>query len=283
MTPIAPLIGRDRMAELLRGMTGRRVAIVGDVMLDRYLIGDTDRLSPEAPVPVVTVRHSRLALGGAANVAANVAALGARALLAGVIGDDAYGTTIRTELAVSRLSDRYLVPVADRPTTTKTRVIARGQQVVRIDEESDEALSPADQDRLVEQVRALVPEADALVLEDYNKGVLEPPVIRAAIEIARARSIPVVVDPKFAISSTTRAPPCSSPIAVSWTRPSGRPSTSSASLTLSSGLGTDSGSIICSSPWGPMGWCWSAPARGARSGSRAGPARYTTCPGPATP
>jgi D-beta-D-heptose 7-phosphate kinase/D-beta-D-heptose 1-phosphate adenosyltransferase len=197
MTTIAPPIGRDRIAELLRGMAGRRVAIVGDVMLDRYLVGDTDRLSPEAPVPVVTVRNSRLALGGAANVAANVAALGATALLAGVIGDDAHGTTIRAELALSRLSDRYLVPVADRPTTTKTRVIARGQQVVRIDEESDGALGPSEQARLTEQVRALVPEADALVLEDYNKGVLEPEVIRAAIEIARARGIPVVVDPKF--------------------------------------------------------------------------------------
>ena len=114
--------------------------VVGDIMLDRYLIGDTERLSPEAPVPVVTVRERHSALGGAANVAANVVALGARCLLVGAVGDDVDGAAIRQELAVARLEDRHVLTVAGRPTTSKTRIIARSQQIVRIDDEVDTLL-----------------------------------------------------------------------------------------------------------------------------------------------
>ncbi len=195
-TPITP-VARDRIERLLAAMRGRRVAIVGDIMLDRYLIGDTDRLSPEAPVPVVSVRSSRSTLGGAANVAANVAALGGAALLAGVLGDDAHGALFRTEMAAKELDDRYLVTVADRPTTTKTRVIARGQQVVRIDEERDLPLESNDVARLAVVVDAILASADALVLEDYNKGTLGPALIRELIAMARRRAIPIVVDPKY--------------------------------------------------------------------------------------
>ena len=194
--PLAPLT-RDRITALIEAMHGRRIVVVGDVMLDRYLIGDTDRLSPEAPVPVVTVRTSRSALGGAANVAANIAAVGGTALLAGAIGDDEHGTLIRTELAAKHLDDRYLVTVADRPTTTKTRVVTRGQQVVRIDEEQDGPLASNDLARLWAVIDATMASADALVLEDYNKGALAPALIHDAIAAARRRGVPVVVDPKF--------------------------------------------------------------------------------------
>jgi D-beta-D-heptose 7-phosphate kinase/D-beta-D-heptose 1-phosphate adenosyltransferase len=194
--PMAPLT-RDRTAALLDAMAGRRVVIAGDVMLDRYLIGDTDRLSPEAPVPVVAIRSTRSALGGAANVAANVAALGGVGLLTGVVGDDDHGAMIRAELAANRLDDRYLVVVVDRPTTTKTRVIARGQQVVRIDEENDRPLDTNDVGRLWATLEAVMASADALVLEDYNKGALAPALIRDAIASARRRGMPVVVDPKY--------------------------------------------------------------------------------------
>ena len=194
--PLAPLT-RDRITALIEAMHGRRIVVVGDVMLDRYLIGDTDRLSPEAPVPVVTGRTSRSALGGAANVAANIAAVGGTALLAGAIGDDEHGTLIRTELAAKHLDDRYLVTVADRPTTTKTRVVARGQQVVRIDEEQDGPLASNDLARLWAVIDATMASADALVLEDYNKGALAPALIHDAIAAARRRGVPVVVDPKF--------------------------------------------------------------------------------------
>jgi rfaE bifunctional protein kinase chain/domain len=194
--PPAPLT-RDRLLHLTQRMKESRVVVVGDIMLDRYLIGETERLSPEAPVPVVTVRERHAALGGAANVAANVAALGAHCLLVGIVGDDSDGATIRQELAVARLQDRFVLTVAGRPTTSKTRIIARSQQIVRIDDEVETLLDGPDLDRLVRVAREALADADALLLEDYNKGALPPALIAAVMEIARRRGIPIVVDPKF--------------------------------------------------------------------------------------
>jgi len=193
----APLIARSRLDALLDGARGRRVAIVGDAMLDVYLRGDVDRISPEAPVPVVRVRSRTLALGGAANVAQNVAAAGAWcALVAAVGADDLAGRTLCDELARIQGDSDSLVRVA-RPTTTKTRVLARAQQVVRFDEEDDADLSGEDVERVLVAVSAAVSRADALVLEDYNKGVLVPSVIEGAIRVARSRGIPIIVDPKY--------------------------------------------------------------------------------------
>ena len=192
-----PDLARERLTQLTEGMLGRRIVVVGDLILDRYLIGDTDRLSPEAPVPVVTVHEKRLALGGAANVAANVVALGAECLLVGAVGDDPHGQALRQELATYQLDDRHLVTVPDRPTTSKTRVMARGQQIVRLDEEVAEAL-PADRlEQLIAALSEAMVDADALLLEDYNKGCLVEPVIQAGIKQARTRGIPVIVDPKY--------------------------------------------------------------------------------------
>lgn len=192
------LIAADRLAHLLGAAqrTPMRIAIIGDAMLDIYLVGDVDRISPEAPVPVVRVRERRHALGGAANVAQNVAALGATCELVAALGDDATGAHLRSMLQALGADARGLV-TADRPTTTKTRVVARGQQVVRVDEEVDEDLDGDDIARLHEAVDRAVADADALILEDYNKGVLVPSVITRAIRAANARKIPVVVDPKY--------------------------------------------------------------------------------------
>jgi rfaE bifunctional protein kinase chain/domain len=196
-TPTPPPLTRDRLVQLLDRMRTRRVVVVGDVMLDRYLIGDTTRLSPEAPVPVITVRESRSALGGAANVAANVAAIGAACRLVGAVGDDNHAASIRAELAAAQLEDRHLVPISGRPTTTKTRVLARNQQVVRIDEEIESPVEGPEQERLIASALAAIADADALVLEDYNKGTLTEALIAAVIAAAARRGIPVVVDPKF--------------------------------------------------------------------------------------
>jgi rfaE bifunctional protein kinase chain/domain len=193
---VTPLT-RDRILHLIARMKSSRVVVVGDIMLDRYLVGETDRLSPEAPVPVVTVRERHAALGGAANVAANVAALGASCQLVGAVGDDVDGAAIRQELAVARLEDRHVVTVAGRPTTSKTRIIARSQQIVRIDDEVDSLLDGPDLARLIRVTRDALADADALLLEDYNKGALAPTLIAAAMEVARRRGIPIVVDPKF--------------------------------------------------------------------------------------
>src|SRR5690349_4107666 len=160
-------IPRDRLKQLLDGARGKRIVVVGDAMLDVYLSGDVERISPEAPVPVVRVRERRYALGGAANVAQNVAAIGGRCDLVAAVGPDTGGSTLRAMLAAidGGTVPRSLVEVS-RPTTTKTRIVARAQQVVRVDEEEDADLTGAEVARVLEAIEVAVSQADALVFED---------------------------------------------------------------------------------------------------------------------
>ena len=191
-TPDARLT-RDHLERLFGQMKARRIVVVGDAMLDIYLAGEAERISPEAPVPVVSVHTRRHALGGAANVAA----VGAECLLVAVIGDDDRGDWFRAELAQHRLADRHIVVAAARPTTSKTRVTARGQQVVRIDEEIEDSIPARTENQLLGQLDAVMADADAVLIEDYNKGTLTPAVIERSMTLARKRGIPVIVDPKF--------------------------------------------------------------------------------------
>src|SRR5438874_2001820 len=172
---MAHSVTRDRILSLLERAKDCRIAVIGDAMLDVYLRGDVDRISPEAPVPVVRVRERRFALGGAANVVQNVRGLGADCDFVAATGSDAAGTTLRDMLAAIGVAPDSMVTI-DRPTTTKTRIVARGQQVVRVDEEEDDDLGPSDVGRLVAAIDRAVDGADALILEDYNKGVLVPAV-----------------------------------------------------------------------------------------------------------
>jgi D-beta-D-heptose 7-phosphate kinase/D-beta-D-heptose 1-phosphate adenosyltransferase len=194
--PPAPLIPRERLLGLLDAASRVRVAVIGDAMLDVYLRGEVERISPEAPVPVVHVRERRHALGGAGNVTQNVRAVGAACDLVAAIGDDAGGRHVCAMLREIGAPLDSLITV-DRPTTTKTRIVARSQQVVRVDEEDDADLDGDEVLRLIRAVETAVSAADALILEDYNKGVLVPRVIDAAMRAARARGIPIVVDPKY--------------------------------------------------------------------------------------
>lgn len=196
LTAMPLTIGRDRLASLLDAASSARVVAVGDAMLDEYLVGDVDRISPEAPVPVVRVRERRYALGGAANVAQNVVAAGAECRLIAAVGDDMAGAQLGRMLAEAGISTEGVL-VVGRPTTRKTRVVARSQQLVRIDDEDDADLAAADAARIGAAIESAIADADALILEDYNKGVLIPPVITRAIERAKTRGIPVVVDPKY--------------------------------------------------------------------------------------
>lgn len=198
MSPSSPAshLTRERLAALLDGMRDRRVAVVGDAMLDVYLRGDVERISPEAPVPVVRVRDRKYAMGGAANVAQNVAAAGALGTLVAVVGSDDGGERLRRMLRDIGSDDSALIAI-DRPTTTKTRLVARSQQVVRFDEEDDRDLTDDDVARVLAVLDRVLASADALVLEDYNKGVLVAEVIAHAIARAQARAIPIIVDPKF--------------------------------------------------------------------------------------
>jgi rfaE bifunctional protein kinase chain/domain len=191
-----PLIARERLTQLLGSAASSHVLVIGDAMLDVYLQGDVERISPEAPVPVVRVREQRAALGGAANVAQNVVATGARCTLVATVGRDAAGAALREMLVRLGCADGALIPV-DRPTTRKTRLVARSQQVVRFDEEDDSELDAATIDAVVAEVEKALNDASAVVLEDYNKGLLAARVIERAIAGARQRGIPVVVDPKY--------------------------------------------------------------------------------------
>lgn len=191
------MITRDRINALLEGMPKRRIVVVGDAMLDIYLIGDVERISPEAPVPVVRVAERRYALGGAANVAANVAAIGAEVTLVATVGDDRRGEQLRTEMVAAGIRDDGIVTTPERPTTSKTRVVARGQQMLRFDEEEDALLEGDALGAIHKRVSRAMRGADAVLFEDYNKGALAPPVIEATLREARERGIPSVVDPKF--------------------------------------------------------------------------------------
>jgi D-beta-D-heptose 7-phosphate kinase/D-beta-D-heptose 1-phosphate adenosyltransferase len=191
-----PLLSRERLDALLGAARATRIAVVGDAMLDVYLHGDVDRISPEAPVPVVRVRERRMALGGAANVVQNVAAVGATPALVATLGEDAPGQLLKSMLARAGADHGTLVRTS-RPTTSKTRVLARVQQVVRFDEEEDTDLTHDEIVAVDAAVKRAIDDADALVLEDYNKGLLVPSVIEHAIALARAKGIPIVVDPKY--------------------------------------------------------------------------------------
>ena len=191
------MITRDRLNALLEAMPKRRIVVVGDAMLDIYLIGDVERISPEAPVPVVRIAERRYALGGAANVAANVAAIGAVVTLVATVGDDRRGEQLRTEMVAAGIRDDGIVATPERPTTSKTRVVARGQQMLRFDEEEDTLLEGASLDLLQKRLAKAMRDVDAVLLEDYNKGALAPPVIDTTLRLARERGIPSVVDPKF--------------------------------------------------------------------------------------
>jgi D-beta-D-heptose 7-phosphate kinase/D-beta-D-heptose 1-phosphate adenosyltransferase len=196
MTTTMHALSRDRMVEILDQMEGIRVAVIGDVMLDRYLLGTVERISPEAPVPVVVVGEERDEPGGAANVAANIAALGAIADLVGAVGDDPAGARLREVLGSHEVECGGLITVTGRPTTTKSRIIAQGQQVVRIDREVDNGLADRFRDALVDAAHRAIEAADVLVLTDYDKGVLDEALITDLVAIARRQQIPIVADPK---------------------------------------------------------------------------------------
>ncbi|HKC49560.1 MAG TPA: D-glycero-beta-D-manno-heptose 1-phosphate adenylyltransferase [Myxococcota bacterium] len=183
-----------RARELLGAMLGRRVLVIGDSALDAYVAGEVERISPEAPVPVLAVEREDYLLGGAANVAKCLVALGARTTLCTVVGDDADGELFRNEAEGIGIPRAGILVDRSRRTTRKTRIVARQQQVIRLDRETIGPLSPALEKRLCAAVARAVKRADAVVLSDYSKGVLSAAVCRAVFAAAGAR--PVLVDPK---------------------------------------------------------------------------------------
>jgi D-beta-D-heptose 7-phosphate kinase/D-beta-D-heptose 1-phosphate adenosyltransferase len=176
--------------------SGTTILCLGDIMLDRFAYCGIERISPEAPVPVLLLDRVQSMLGGAGNVARNIAALGGGAVLMGLLGDDAAGADVRAALAATpRLTDAH-VASPSRLTTCKTRYLAAHQQIVRVDEEHIHQLEPDEETRLLTAIGAALPKVDAVILSDYGKGVLGPKIVEFAMRQARSRGIPVFVDPK---------------------------------------------------------------------------------------
>ncbi len=181
---------------ILDNFANVKVLVVGDIMLDRYWWGSVKRISPEAPVPVVELQKSTFAPGGAANVAANIAGLGATAHLVGVIGTDHDADTLVDLLGKAHVLDGSLVRVVNRQTSVKTRVIAHSQQVVRVDQETTSEFSDEDHENIWKSIGAILPQINAVVVSDYAKGLLSPSLLWRLIDTARSHGKMILVDPK---------------------------------------------------------------------------------------
>jgi rfaE bifunctional protein kinase chain/domain len=187
----------SRLQTLFENLTGKRVAVIGDLMLDRYFWGSVARISPEAPVPVVEVESESTRLGGAANVANNIASLGGIPFMVGVVGDDDSGKALTGIVRECGFPEEGILVDAARPTTVKTRVIANHQHVVRVDREVKHDIAEGVQSRFLDVLRRNAGSLDAIIIEDYNKGVVVKSLIKELVEFAKKNRIIITVDPKF--------------------------------------------------------------------------------------
>ena len=186
------------LSQLFEDFKKLNVLIIGDVMIDAYLWGKVDRISPEAPVPIVSVTKRENRLGGAANVAINIQSLGANPIICSVIGNDLNGRTFIEILQQMKMSADGLVQSPERPTTRKTRVIGNNYQMLRVDEERDEDISIADRKRLLDRISNILIKnsVDVIIMEDYDKGVISKQLIEQVVKLAQKHTIPIAVDPK---------------------------------------------------------------------------------------
>ena len=197
MPPDTSIVASEEADRLLAAARDGRVLVVGDAMLDVYLGGSVDRISPEAPVPVVRVESETSAPGGAANVAMGVAALGGHCRLIAAVGEDESAAQLAAGLEAAGIDGADLVSIPGRPTTRKTRILARHQQMLRVDREDPGPMAEKEHRRLSALALEAIEWAQALVIEDYDKGVVTGTLSRALLSRARARGIPSVVDPKL--------------------------------------------------------------------------------------
>lgn len=191
-------IKKDQIREIFKKFNNLNVLIIGDVMVDSYLWGKVNRISPEAPVPIVTVSKKERRLGGAANVALNVQALGANPILCSVIGVDIEGQAFMDLLKNQKLSQRGILKSRDRITTVKTRVIGNNAQLLRVDEEVEEEVNPSETQQLLNLISYILnhDKIDVIIFEDYNKGLITAKLISKVVELAKSKEIPTCVDPK---------------------------------------------------------------------------------------
>jgi D-beta-D-heptose 7-phosphate kinase/D-beta-D-heptose 1-phosphate adenosyltransferase len=193
-----PILDQSRARAYAARFPSASVLVIGDVMLDQFQIGRVTRISPEAPVPIVQFAREENRIGGAANVAHNIVALGGRADLVGLVGRDKNASILRQALGESNLTADGLIEDSSRPTTTKVRVVTdRHQQVARVDYEHDGEAADTVENALVERASALAARAGAIVVSDYLKGCITPRLVRELVGVARARRIPLLIDPKI--------------------------------------------------------------------------------------
>ncbi len=187
----------ERLDSLLQNARGKKIMVIGDMMVDRYLWGTVTRLSPEAPVPIINIEDEDIRFGGAANVANNIISLGAEPIVVGVIGKDFWGLRFKSMLEERNLTSDGLIVEANRPTTIKTRIIGNNQHIARVDREKTYPIQKETVQKIIRFVESQLPVLDAIILQDYNKGVLTPELITAIVELANNHGIIVTVDPKF--------------------------------------------------------------------------------------
>ncbi len=190
-------MNKERLEEILNRFSAARIIVLGDLMLDEFIWGEVRRISPEAPVPVVEVRRETIQLGGAGNVVSNLIELGATAIPIGIVGDDDGGRILRELCAARQAPEDALLTVPGRPTTRKTRIVAHSQQMVRADREDRSPIDPAAESQILEILVRQLPNANALIISDYEKGLLTPDLLKNAITAARRAGKPVCLDPKI--------------------------------------------------------------------------------------
>ena len=190
-------IDKTKIQSIFKHITGKRVAVIGDFMIDRYFWGSVSRISPEAPVPIVEIERETEQLGGAANVANNIISLGAEPYPIGIIGDDSSGQRLLELIRKAGFCTEGIFVDDTRPTTIKTRIIADDQHVVRTDRESCKEMNTALQDNIYNHLESLIPSLDAIIIEDYNKGMLSQPLVTRLVELADHHRCITTVDPKF--------------------------------------------------------------------------------------
>lgn len=190
-------IPKARLLELKKNFKNKKIAVIGDMMLDCYFWGEVKRISPEAPVPIVEIDNEFYRFGGAANVAYNIIKLGGVPIPIGVIGDDSFGRIFSSLIEDAKIISSGLLVDPSRPTTTKSRVISDNQQIVRIDREKKDYLTKEVQTRLLNYIEKIIDDVDGIILQDYNKGVLTPQIIQKVISIGNKKKILITVDPKF--------------------------------------------------------------------------------------
>jgi rfaE bifunctional protein kinase chain/domain len=191
-------MNKEELVQLFSKFDSLTALVIGDVMIDAYYWGKVERISPEAPVPVVQVQKKENRLGGAANVALNIKNLGAKAIICSVVGDGLHGDFFRAALKENAFSTEGIIDSPERMTTVKTRVISQGHHLLRVDEEITTPLSATDERHLLDCIRAVMSrqKIDVIIFEDYNKGVLTEKVIATVIAWAKEKNIPTTVDPK---------------------------------------------------------------------------------------